>query len=264
MRFRVFGVLGETALSRGHSVPCTRGQAGDSAGGAAGALTTQLSSCSSQLLGPAATGPAQSGPPGLRAGRSAFPAFSGRASLAGKGPRGHCLKLGLAEQSEPVSKNTHGRSGERSGRLASPDPHLPPATAEQRSTLLRPVSISCTNSPGVRGRLAMRTTTPQTFSPGPSRPQENTALRPRRALGGGREAGPGTLPAHCEEGTAARPASSPLPGSLRAVRPRLGCEDRSSPLSYARCFHHLKKKPTPVTSHPRSSPAPSTSGPGNQ
>lgn len=62
------------------------------------------------------------------------------------------LNLELAEQVDPVSKNTHQPSPERSGLLASPDPHLPPATAEPRTTLLRQVSISCNNFLGVNGR----------------------------------------------------------------------------------------------------------------
>lgn len=90
-------------------------------------------------------------------------------SYVGGGPRVHSHRL-------KPSKKTHrpSRERDRSGRLASSDPHLPLANAEQRTSLLQPVSISCTDSSGMREQLGRRTSTQQTFPPGPSRPQENS------------------------------------------------------------------------------------------
>lgn len=125
-----------------------------------------------QLLGPVrgtAAGSHQDGWPRLR--KICFPRLPsslvvGQVGQTRPRPWGHCLELEVAEQPKPIPKNTHRPSWERSCGLAYPD-HLPLAPpAEQRPTPLQPVSISCTNSLGVRGQLGRRTNTLQTFSPG--------------------------------------------------------------------------------------------------
>ena len=146
-----------------------------------------------------------------------------RRARPGRGLEDTALNWRWPSSLKPSPRRHTGRLGNIAAAWPPPTPTFHPRP--RSSGLLQPVSISCTNSPGIRGQLGRRTNTQKTFSSGPSRPQENTASRPRRALGGDREDGTGTLTAHYEKGTAGRSASSLLPGSVRAAWLRSGCAD---------------------------------------